>query len=202
MRKTVLHTRIVLFVLLFLLFFNIPSGYCLFDKFFAKRQIVKWNESNVKNVDFYIEAINIFRQKQSYSASYDHFFCFHNGIIKNNTKDIMQKVIVTIQFLSNEKEVLKKNICLNINIFPTANIKLDQCFKIESIYFYRSDQNKPDSADELYKLKQQLGETFGWRLGKIIFIPKSESLDEYPQHSLGIDINYEFDYDADKQIAE
>ena len=197
-KKSIPFALIVLFTLFFI--FNTTAGYCFFDKLFAKRQILKWNESNAENVYFDIGAINIFRQKTSYSASYDHFFCLHNGIIKNNTKDIIQKIVVTIQFLSNEKEVLKKNICLNIDIFPTANIKLDQCFKIS--IFPPIYDDKSYSVDELDKLKQQLGETFGWRLGKIIFIPKLESLDEDSQHRLGIDIDYNFDYDADKQITK
>ena len=60
-------------------------------------------------------------------------------------------------------------------------------------------------ADELYKIKQQLGDKYGWRVGKPIFIPKLESLkwiEKYnAEECLGIKIDFYFDYDAEVQSS-
>jgi hypothetical protein len=193
-KKSFLFTRIVLFVLLFLLFFNIPSGYCFFDKFFTKRQIAKWNESNANNVRIDSSSSSNYRKSGRYDNDYEYFFCFRDWTIKNMTTDVIQNIIIPINFSSNETVVLTKNVCLNINIFPTATVKIDQCFLVMKKY------NSPD--DELFRLKKQLGEKYGWSTGKAIFIPKLKSLSDYPTNSLGIDIHYNFDYDADKQITK
>jgi len=183
-----------IFVLFCSFFFNVSTGYCLFDDFFEKRKILKWNESNASDVHI-VEAKTInYRKKTTYSDEYDYFFGFMDLTIKNNTNDIIQNIIMTIEFLSNEKVVLKKNVCLNINIFPTAHVKVNQSFLLSSLF--------GGVGDELYNLKQQLGNKYGWNFGKIIFIPKLESLSWNPVDSLDIKIDCKFDYDSDKQITK
>jgi hypothetical protein len=190
-KKSIPFALIVLFTLFFILIFYIPSGYCLFDKFFTKRQIVKWNESNAKNVDF--DILKCANYKDEEDTFLPSRLCFFEGTITNNTADTIKKVIIPFIIFSNHKEVLRKNICLDVTVYPSGTIKINQCFTPLSNDF---------KNHQLTEIKHQLGEAYGWGLGDVIFIPKLESLDEYSQLRLGIDIDYNFDYDADKQIAE
>jgi len=193
--------------------FNIQSGYCIFDSVFVKRNILKWNESNSEKIHvdiketyngkllyrdnkYYVNVSAVNREADLRNMGY--YFCFFKGSIKNNTDDILQIIILPIHILSDDKVVLTKNICLNITIFPTADIAINQCFPLRG-YMTNSD------ADELYKIKQQLGDKYGWRIGKPIFIPKLESLKSVSKWSvgdrLGIEIGYYFDYNGEGQSS-
>ena len=178
--------NLILFISCFTLIINVSSGYCFLNELFKidKRTILNWNDTNKDKLFFNVESSNNYRNRNQYSM-YEHFFCLNGGLIKNDTNNIIQQIIIPLQFLSNQQVILKKYVCLNIKIFPTALVKINQCFYINS--------------NELYNLSEQLKENYGWRYDKVIFIPKLKKLSDDPVKNLGIKIDYYFDYDADKQ---
>jgi hypothetical protein len=225
-----INNRISLWIPFFLFcsfIFNIQSGYCMFDDFFAKKNILKWNESNSEKIHFdinntyngkllykdkkyYVNVSPVSKgeshldtmQREADLKAMEYYFCFFKGSIKNNTADILQMIILPIHILSDDKVVLTKNICLNITIFPTANISINKCFPLS--YLSSGAMNNSD-ADELYRIKQQLGDKYGWRVGKPIIIPKLESLKSISKFNvgkrLGIEIDFYFNYDAEEQSS-
>jgi hypothetical protein len=91
--------------------------------------------------------------------------CFPEGVITNNSDNIIKQLIIPFIVLSGSKEVHTENLLLNVTVYPSATVKIDGCYELP--WF-------GDGASELVAIKGQLGESYGWTHGKIIIITDTE----------------------------